>query len=538
MKNFNKNCSSKGVAILSIAGVISKLMSLLYVPLLILILNDNYGIYTSTYDIFVFIYAITNVGMQPAIGKLIAEYDALGRHKDALRTFKISKHLLGAVGFFVMIILCLLANPISNLMKNPDGVYALMALSPAVMVTSILVCYRGYFQGKGLMTSIGVSQIIEQLINVIVSLVFAKLLLNISLKFGIAGATLGTVVGAIISILYLFFIYEKKHLNSISKENIDTPSLPVKTIIKTLIMYATPLALSCGLQNLGIVIDTMTIRWRLAYGGFTYEETNTLVSYMGQYRTLVFVPLIVITSIGIVIIPAISRLVKLKNTHGIFYKAKLGLRMGYLVTIPSAIGLAVLSYNIYSILFFRDPNGYKLMILGSFLVVLMGCVQIQTNILQALNRFYVVIFSLSLSVIVKFIVNYILIGFPSINIYGAIMGGIISFIPPLVINTYLLKKELKEPMHLFKFVLKIILASIIMGLFLYVLNTLLLTFASKNFLTMVFITVIEILLGGAIYIFTAIKFGAITTEDLSFLPIKIQTILNKIFRINLHTSME
>lgn len=62
---------TKGFAILSIASIVAKLLSLIYVPFLTRIVGSvGMGIYGKTYDIFVFVYALTNVGLQTAIIKI------------------------------------------------------------------------------------------------------------------------------------------------------------------------------------------------------------------------------------------------------------------------------------------------------------------------------------------------------------------------------------------------------------------------------------------------------------------------------------
>ena len=68
---------------LSFASILVKIMSLLYVPIIIRILGDEgYGIYLASYDIFSLIYVITNSGMQIAIAKQIAELEAKNKELE------------------------------------------------------------------------------------------------------------------------------------------------------------------------------------------------------------------------------------------------------------------------------------------------------------------------------------------------------------------------------------------------------------------------------------------------------------------------
>ncbi|EIA25680.1 Putative stage V sporulation protein B, partial [Candidatus Arthromitus sp. SFB-5] len=75
---------------LSFASILVKIMSLLYVPIIIRILGDEgYGIYLASYDIFSLIYVITNSGMQIAISKQIAEFVAINESQNILKAFQI-----------------------------------------------------------------------------------------------------------------------------------------------------------------------------------------------------------------------------------------------------------------------------------------------------------------------------------------------------------------------------------------------------------------------------------------------------------------
>ena len=202
--------TTKGMLILSISGILVKLLSLVYVPLLSGIIgSQGYGIYNSTYQVFIWIYAVTNIGMQPAVAKIVAELDEKGNPRDALRAFKITRALLLTMGFISTILMIVLAEPISKLTNNPRSVYSLMMLAPTLTVTSGLVSYRGYFQGRNIITPIGISQILEQLINVVVSLLFANIFLkSFGIEMGVAGATIGSALGALVAVLYLIYIYQ------------------------------------------------------------------------------------------------------------------------------------------------------------------------------------------------------------------------------------------------------------------------------------------------------------------------------------------
>lgn len=141
--------SAKGFMILSFAGIFAKILAVFNTPLLNRIIGvQGMGMYSRSYDVFMFVYAITSMGCQPAIAKVVAEFMARDNEKGAEKTLKISRLVYGIIGLTLMILLMFLAYPIAKIGKITNSTYAIMFLAPSVFFTSVLSAYRGYFQGK------------------------------------------------------------------------------------------------------------------------------------------------------------------------------------------------------------------------------------------------------------------------------------------------------------------------------------------------------------------------------------------------------
>lgn len=179
--------AAKGVLVLSVAGILSKLISILYLPLLKRILGDStYGVYSSVMEVFLFVYAITTAGAQPAVAKVIAEINTLGNKRSVKKSLKVSAKICSITGLCGTILLMILAYPIAIIAGKgvvDSGIfYGLLALAPCILITCILAAFRGYMQGTNKMNTIGISQIIEQFFNVLLSLSCAYVFLKITKK--------------------------------------------------------------------------------------------------------------------------------------------------------------------------------------------------------------------------------------------------------------------------------------------------------------------------------------------------------------------
>lgn len=79
-----KNGFLGGVAILSIAGLLSKVIGMLFrIPLTNAIGMEGLGLYQLVYPTYTMLLAVSTAGIPVAISRLVSESVALGRHRDA-----------------------------------------------------------------------------------------------------------------------------------------------------------------------------------------------------------------------------------------------------------------------------------------------------------------------------------------------------------------------------------------------------------------------------------------------------------------------
>ncbi|MGL5245156.1 MAG: putative polysaccharide biosynthesis protein [Sarcina sp.] len=527
---------SKGFAILSLASIVAKVLSVLYVPLLTRIIGkEGMGIYGQVYDVFVFIYALTNVGIQTAISKYVAELNAEGNYRDALRTFKMSRTILLIVGTFFTLVMMLGAPIIARLSKNPEMVYGLVFLAPTVVVTSVLVTYKAYFQGRNQVIPIGIATVMEQVVNVVLSLICAYLLMRAGGKamgsaLGAAGGTVGTSIGALIAVIYFIYIYNVYGVEKEAKikQNHEVKRVRGKVILRTLVKYGLPITLSTGLQNFGNVIDMMTISNRLAMAGFDEPQRMVLYGLLStRYKTLLNVPMIIVTSLGFMALPSISRAYVLKNKKEIRNKINFSLRVVYIVSIPSAFGLSILAKEIYRYMF-SSSDGYMMMVFGAVALPLMGIVLIQNVILQSVNQFYYVLATLGIGLVAKIGINYSLVANPKINIYGAVIGAIVAFFISMMLNHFRMRKKLKYNISMVKLLIKPLIASIYMSIIIliikYMVNSIV-DLATLNILVGIPIILIIISIGGLCYFHGLFYLKGIKKSDLEDISPKALKIL-------------
>ncbi|WP_125153839.1 putative polysaccharide biosynthesis protein [Clostridium rectalis] len=517
--------TTKGFAILSAAGMIVKVLSLLYIPFLQhIITQEGYGIYGAANSVYVFIYVLTNSGIPIAISKLVSELTAVKNYKDAIRSFKMARFILLILGIVMSLFMIIFARPLSSAIKFKQSYLAILALAPAILFTSIASAYRGYFQGWGNMAPTAISQVIEQVINTIFTLAFAALLMRYGMEAGCAGGTIGTSLGAFFSASYLIFFYEKNKRIRVPKGygEVSTKRYTSKQILKKIIDYGLPITICVGMTYAGNLIDVGNTKARLIVGGIAENEANILYGQLLKYQQLINVPIAIITSLATAILPAISSAVAINDRKQIKNKVRYAFRLCFLIAIPSAFGLAILSDPVYSLLKFGD--GAYLMSTGAIVLVLMSVMQIQTAILQSIGRLYTATVYSIIGIVFKILVNYFLISVPEINIMGAIYGTIIGYTIPIILNHRTLRRTLGVKFKFLASSIKPILASVTMNITVFIaygiLNSLL-RIVSGNYLSNLVACIVSIIIGMYTYLLSLVVLGGITRDDFNVIPSKI-----------------
>ena len=513
--------TGKGFAYLSIAELLVKLMSVVYVPLLIRILGGvGHGIYVVAYDAFTLIYVLTNEGIQRGISKLISELYAQNNPRDALRAFRLSRTLLIGGGLFAGLLLFFMAPLITQAAKTPEATLAIRALAPTVMITAILSSYRGYFLGRRYVSANALSKILEQLINVAVSLGGAYFLVKVDLAYGVAGGTLGTSVGALFAVILLVREFYKARLHKIRRSDQDVNAYhhTSKELVKKLLSYSVPITISAGMIHLGGFIDSLIVNNRLLDAGLIYTAAKTAYSELAKFKSLQYVPNTIVVALASVLLPGVSAAKAVGDDESIRKKINYAVKMVFLVSVPSFVGMTVLAGPIYDIL--KYDTGVELLRYGSITVIFLGMIQIQTVIFQGLGKFYWGTFTMLGGIFMRLVINYVLVGMPDINIMGALVSNFANFFFPFVVNHYLITKVLGYDVKIMKNAFGPVVSAALMGVVIFLLGRLF-GMLEPGYVIESILTFINIFIGGGVYGVSMLLTGGITRTDLKEISPKI-----------------
>lgn len=522
----------KQAAILAVAGIIVRFFGFLYRPALTALLGDRgNAIYSAGYQVYNFLLILSSAGLPPAIGRIVSERLALKQYGNAHRVFKVALAFSSAMGAICMLVLFFGAGFIAeHICKIPDAYYTLVSLAPTVLIVAVMASFRGYFQGMNTMVPTAVSQVIEQIFNAVFSVFLAWVLVPKSIALGAAGGTIGTGVGALAGLVVVVLAYKavKPTLyRRIDRVKAVEEQESSKYILKLLVTTALPIILGTAVYSITNLIDLSMVMDRLlSISTMTAERAEELYGQLqGKYVLLSTLPVALSTAIATAAIPNIAASVATKDKAASDKKISMAIRMSMIVSIPSAVGMGILADQLVLMIFPSAPEGGSLVRIGAISIVFLAMSQIVTGTLQGIGDVKSPAINAVFGAIVKIILNYLLIGIPSVNIIGAVIATIGCYIVASTLNLRRLISLTKVRLNYKDIILKPTIASLIMGVVCVLSYKLSYMALQSNTIS----TLFSIALSIVVYAFAMIFIKGVRREDCSSLPLGSK--LEKLFDI-------
>ncbi len=506
----------QGAITLALAGFLSKLIGVFYrIPLARLIGAEGMGLYQMAYPVYTILLALSSAGMPVAMSILISEKNAQQDYKGIRRIFYLALGLMGCLGILFSFLVYQTANFASqSILQEPRAYYAIIAISPAVFLSSLASVYRGYFQGFQEMRPTAYSQVIEQLARVVTVLVLVYFLLPLGLELAAAGAAFGTVAGGLASLLFLitvFKYYKKKGLFHQRGANYKEGLLPLGARLGTI---ALPLSLGGLVLPLMQIVDATIVPLRLQSIGFTASQaTEQFGQLSGMATTIIHLPAIVSIALATSLVPSISEAIFAGNHLLAKSRIRTAIRGTYLLILPAAVGIWALATPISLLLYDLAQVGQTLAMLAPG-VLFFGLFQVSAGAIQGLGKTYLPTVNLLIGVVVKTILSYWLVTWPFLGIRGAALATVIGYLIAFLLNQNQLRKwRYLEGLREIPFI-KLTLAAILMYFVVYWLQLELRFFYGSNIATLLVIP-----LGALVYGTVLLILRGVEKADLENLPL-------------------
>ena len=239
-----------------------------------------------------------------------------------------------------------------------------------------------------------------------------------------------------------------------------------------------------------------------------------------------------VTALSTAIFPKVISAYTCKNRKELRSNISYSYRITFMITIPSLVGLSVLSKEVFLMLFGLN-EGYELLMYGSIVLVFMSITTIQNTILQGVNKLYLVLSTAFIGVVLKLILDFILVAIPEVNIFGAVIASLVSYLVPAIINHRNLRMIFRVRVPIIKLSITSIIASLAMGLAIVGIRMpidRLINIFEGGRLMISIATLVMVAIGGMVYLIIMILIGGIRKTDLDLISPKIYRIMPRFLR--------
>lgn len=485
--------------ILAMAGIIVRIIGMLYrIPLVNIIGSDGNGVYSTAYNVYNIALVLSSYGLPMAVSKLVSAKFVTRRYKSAAKIFRCSLVIALCAGGTASLILFFGADTIERVFYAgvPGVAIPLRILAPTVFFVAVMGVMRGFYQGQGTTIPTAVSQLIEQVVNAVVSILAGYLLVNAYKEtqkvaaYGAAGGTLGTAAGAFMGLMFLvilYVIYRPTFMKMVRHDKASR-SVESKRVYHTIIVTMIPIIVGQTFYQISAVIDDIMFNNLMVGKEISKNIANDLGNFSSSYSLLIGVPQGIASALSAAMLPSIVASFVKNDIDGVNGKLKDTLKTNMFVAIPSFIGLAVLGQNIIQLLFPRYDcvQGGIMLKIGAVAVVFYTLSTVTSSALQGIDRMNMPVKHSFISLVVHVILVYILLKFTGLGIYAVVIGNASFPVLIFVLNIIKLHQYTGfRPEYKKTFIIPLA-CSIIMGIAVYVVYTLMHMIIGSNIISLIF----------------------------------------------------
>ena len=445
----------------------AKIIGAIYrIPLSNIIGAEGIGIYQLVFPVYALLITMMGSGIPTTLSRLIAEKNTEGNLKGAKALFRNALLFFLIIGLSGALVLILISGLLGRIQNNSAVVTGYRLIAPAILMSTLIAAFRGWFQGNMNMKPSAISQITEQLVKLILGLLFAKIFIKYGLQYAVWGAIASITVSEIVALLIIFINFLVKH-GRISEGRLSE-NISRKALFKELIAVMVPITLGGITLPLVQFIDSLLIVNLLKGAGNSILLSTKMYGMLsGPVGSLINMPVVLTLAFAVSVVPVVSRSRIERDINSIRAKSGISVKLTFVIGVPSALALFALAEPVMNVLYpklsaYEIQLGAGLLKVSSISILLLSIMQIYTALLQAIDRAYTPFINMAIGGVVKIVLTVILIRY--YGIYGAAISTIIAYISVALLNIAEMVKWTGRNQILFKNISTILLAGVIMCL--------------------------------------------------------------------------
>lgn len=441
--------------ILAAAGIIVRIIGILYrSPLVAIIGDEGNGYYSTAYTIYTIILLISTNGIPSAVSKIVAGKLAKKEYRNAHKIFMGAFCYVIVAGGLASIACFVFAENI----VGASAAQVLKVFTPTIFLSGLLGVFRGYFQAHGSMLQTSFSQILEQIANALVSIGAALVLMSFvagentttQAVYGAMGSAMGTGAGVLTALLFMWAIYSvNRNMFRRRRERDRTKEeLSYGQVFIMIITMVTPVILSTCIYNMSTATNLKVYCGIVEeLKGYTEAQSNTYYGlFSGKANSITNIPIALATAMSAAIIPAISAAYEKGDKKGTRKKIADAIKTTMLISIPAAVGLAVLAKPVVYILFPQQDTldiAARLLQVLAISVVFYGLSTLTNGVLQGTGYVNKPVIHAAIALLIQTAVLALLLLYTQLDMYALSVAAIVYSFCMCVLNGISIRRKLK-----------------------------------------------------------------------------------------------
>ncbi|WP_125572207.1 polysaccharide biosynthesis protein [Lacticaseibacillus songhuajiangensis] len=404
MRNVQMKHLMTGAWILSLGGLISKILSAVYrVPFQNLVGDTGFYIYQQVYPLYGIGMVLALSGLPVYISKLIAAQPTASARRATARKSILLLTLLGG-GIFALTMFG--APLIARAMADPQLTPLIRVVAVMFLLLPIVGGARAYFQGVGDMVPTASSQVVEQIVRVAIIIAAAAIgrVQHWSLYLIGTVAMSGAIVGGSVAALMLM----RPLRSELSGRLLPTPDeRPDRNFVRHFLMDGGALALFSALLVLMQLVDSFTITRTLTASGMAPHLAKIAKGVYDRGQPLVQLGLVVATALSQSMLPDLTRRHLQGRADSFKRTAVMMLHLSLISGVVAGCGLMVMMPAV-NLFLFGDTQGSGVLVVYVLSVILVSALNAMSSLLQSQDQFRVPSIALGTTLLAKFLLTPIL----------------------------------------------------------------------------------------------------------------------------------
>ena len=506
----------KGAVILTVAGLISKVLSALYrIPLQNLTGDLGFYIYQQVYPIIGTVIILTLYGFPVAISRLTAESIQENKPMTCKHFYFPLFIILSIINFFFFTFIYFTSPIIADMIGDKQLEKAFQLAAFLFLLVPFLALMRGVLQGKEEMKQTAYSQVIEQVLRVTIIVTVAYFIFTGRLelyRIGEAGV-LATMIGMIVATLFLSIIAWKRCKRK--KVMKDTP-IPWRYYFFVCLSIGFVASLNHMILLLIQFADVLTLVPNLIEYGLSPVQAMEAKGVFDRAQPLIQFGIVFGSSFALALVPAVVREKEKQRKKHMYLFIQEAIAVSLYIAFGATVGLIILLPET-NILLFTNTDGTRSIQIMVLSILLTSITITVCAVLQGINHIKQPIIWIALAFFTKLLLNELFV--PIWGIEGSAIATVISlvFLCLLILST--LHKKLPS-LSVWKLVKwkAFFIANSGMIVYLLLVKLLFTTVGELSRFQMAFYVLFLVCSGAFIYLLLLLRYQAFTKNQLQALP--------------------